>query len=222
MFNVAGPINLRPPNKPIQSKIFLLELNPNERAKFIDTHKKKDHFSVMSMGEFEGTAFVDQEAVLEVFYKKTHKDQYSKGLWLTLYPTLSNLSHVTVEGTKEADRLADQGRQLHPRFPHPRTPSLLLSVAGTPCAPQKSKLLTPDMSPLPVKRLDFCAQESLPLIHSIEGGAILTTLYLTLMADALSTTSDISHRDTDSWSAENSDNASQLSSRTCSTEGSRD
>ena len=35
-----------------------------------------------------GTAFVDQEAVLEVFYKKTHKDQYSKGFWLTLYTTL--------------------------------------------------------------------------------------------------------------------------------------
>ena len=60
------------------------------------------------------------------------------------------------------------------------------------------------------------------LIPSIEGQAILTTLNLTLMADALSTTSDISHCDTDSWSAENSDCASQLSSRTCSTEGSRD
>ena len=69
-FNVAGPINLRPPNKPTQSKIFLLELNPQERTKFIDTHKKKDHFSVMSMGEFDGTTFADQEAVLEVFYKK--------------------------------------------------------------------------------------------------------------------------------------------------------
>ena len=88
-FNVAGPINLCPPNKPTQSKNFLLELKPQERTKFIDTHKKKDHFSVMSMGEFDGTAFVDQEAVLEVFYKKTHKDQYSKGLWLTLYTTLS-------------------------------------------------------------------------------------------------------------------------------------
>ena len=47
--------------------------------------------------------------------------------------------HVTIEGNNEADRLADQGRQLHPRFPHPRTPSLLLSVAGTPRAPKKPK-----------------------------------------------------------------------------------
>ena len=131
-------------------------------------------------------------------------------------------SHVTVEGNNEADHLADEGKQPHPRFPHPRTPLLLLSVAGTPRTPKKSKLLTQDMSPLLVKCLSFCAQESLPLIYSIEGQAILTTLNLTLMADALSTTSDISHCDTDSWSAENFDSASQLSSRTCSTEGSRD
>ena len=98
------------------------------------------------------------------------------------------LSHVTVEGNIEADRLADQGRQLHPRFPDPRT----LSVAGTPRAPKMSKLFTQDMSPLPVKRVNFCAQESFPLIHSIEGQVILTTLNLTLMADAFSTTSDIS------------------------------
>ena len=131
-------------------------------------------------------------------------------------------SHVTIKGNNEADRLADQGRQLHPRFPHPRTPSLLLSVAGTPCAPKKPKLLTLDSSPLPVKRLDFGAQASPPLIHSIEGQAVLTTLNLTLMADALSTTSDISHCDTDSWSAKSTDSASQLSFRTCSTEGGRD
>ena len=112
------------------------------------------------------------------------------------------------------------GRQLHPRFPHPRTASLLLSVAGTPRAPKRSKLPTPDMSPLPVKGLNFCAQESHLLIHSIEGQAILTTLNLTLMADALSTTSDMSHCDTVSWGAENPDSASLLSSRTFSTEGS--
>ena len=126
-------------------------------------------------------------------------------------------SHVTIEGNNEADRLADQGRQLHPRFPHPRTPSLLLSVAGTPRAPKKPKLLTLDRSPLPVKRLNFGAQASPPLIHSIEGQAVLTTLNVTLMADALSTTSDIRHCDTDSWSAESTDSASQLSSGTCST-----
>ena len=66
------------------------------------------------------------------------------------------------------------------------------------------------------------ATRSPPLIHSIEGQAVLTSLNLTLMADALSTTSDISHCDTDSWSAESTDSASQLSSRTSSTEGSRD
>ena len=63
-FNVAGPINLRPPNKPLHTKIFLLDLNAQERSKFIDAHKKKDHFSVMSLGEFDGSAFHDQEAVL--------------------------------------------------------------------------------------------------------------------------------------------------------------
>ena len=141
---------------------------------------------------------------------------------VTLPPPPTKGPHVTIEGNNEADRLADQGRQLHPRFPHPRTPSLLLSLAGTPRAPKRPKLLTLDNSPLPVKRLDFGAQASPPLIHSIEGQAVLTTLNLTLMADALSTTSDICHCDTDSWSAESTDSSSQLSSRTCSTEGSRD
>ena len=89
-FNVAGPINLRPPNKPLHTKIFLLDLNAQERSKFIDAHKKKDHFSVMSLGEFDGSAFHDQEAVLEVFYKKTHKEQYSKNLWLTLHTILTD------------------------------------------------------------------------------------------------------------------------------------
>ena len=71
-------------------------------------------------------------------------------------------------------RLADQGRQLHPRFPHPRTPSLLLSVAGTPRAPKKPKLLTLDGSPLPVKRLNFGAQASPPqkMLHcTLHSGA---------------------------------------------------
>ena len=30
--------------------------------------------------------------------------------------------HVTIEGNNEADRLAEEGRHMHPRFPHPRTP----------------------------------------------------------------------------------------------------
>ena len=89
-FNVAGPINLRPPNKPLHTKIFLLDLNAQERSKFIDAHNKKDHFSVMSPGEFDGSAFHDQEAVLEVFYKKTHKEHYSKNLWLTLHTILTD------------------------------------------------------------------------------------------------------------------------------------
>ena len=44
----------------------------------------------MSMSEFDSSAFVDNKAVLEVFYKKTHKDQYCKHLWLTLRTTLSD------------------------------------------------------------------------------------------------------------------------------------
>ena len=44
----------------------------------------------MSLGEFDGSAFHDQEAVLEVFYKKTHKEQYSKNLWLTLHAILTD------------------------------------------------------------------------------------------------------------------------------------
>ena len=31
-------------------------------------------------------------------------------------------SHVTIEGNNEADRLAEQGRHMHPCFPHPCTP----------------------------------------------------------------------------------------------------
>ena len=31
-------------------------------------------------------------------------------------------SHVTIEGNNEADRLAEQGRHMHPRFPHPPHP----------------------------------------------------------------------------------------------------
>ena len=44
----------------------------------------------MSLGEFDGSAFHDQEAVLEVFYKKTHKEQCSKNLWLTLHAILTD------------------------------------------------------------------------------------------------------------------------------------
>ena len=48
-------------------------------------------------------------------------------------------SHVTIEGNNEADRLAHQGRQLHPRYPHPRTPQLQLCHTGTPAAPKRVK-----------------------------------------------------------------------------------
>ena len=72
-FSVFGRVNIRPPNKLVQSPTFLLDLTHNKKAKFIKTHRKKDHFSMMSMTEFDGTAFIDNEAVLEVFYKNSHK-----------------------------------------------------------------------------------------------------------------------------------------------------
>eukprot|EP00670_Eutreptiella_braarudii_P024288 CAMPEP_0174345986 /NCGR_PEP_ID=MMETSP0811_2-20130205/1529_1 /TAXON_ID=73025 ORGANISM="Eutreptiella gymnastica-like, Strain CCMP1594" /NCGR_SAMPLE_ID=MMETSP0811_2 /ASSEMBLY_ACC=CAM_ASM_000667 /LENGTH=117 /DNA_ID=CAMNT_0015470093 /DNA_START=8 /DNA_END=359 /DNA_ORIENTATION=+ len=111
--------------------------------------------------------------------------------------------------------LTRAGQTRAPAVPAPTHPVTTALCGWHTARPKKVKLPTPDMPPLPVKGLTFCAQESHPLIHSIEGQAILTTLNLTLMTDALSTTSDISHRDTVSWSAENSDSASQLSSRTC-------
>ena len=72
-FNVSGLVNIRPPNKPVQSKIFVLDSNHSERSKFMETHKKKAHIALMSMSKFDDTAFIDNEAVLELFYKKTHK-----------------------------------------------------------------------------------------------------------------------------------------------------
>ena len=87
-FNVAGPVNIRTANKPLHTEIFLLDLNYNQKAKFIKTHKEKEYFQVMSMSKFDGMAFVDKEALLEVFYTAVHKEQYYKHLWLTLHSTL--------------------------------------------------------------------------------------------------------------------------------------
>ena len=36
--------------------------------------------------------------------------------------------HVTIEGNNEVDRLAEQGRLMHPRLPCPNTPKLTKSA----------------------------------------------------------------------------------------------
>ena len=57
-------------------------------------------------------------------------------------------SHVTIEGNNEADRLADQGRQLYPRYPHPRTPQLQLCHKGHPGGAQRSQTLLTGSNPV--------------------------------------------------------------------------
>ena len=87
-------------------------------------------------------------------------------------------SHVTIEGNNKADRLTDQGRQLHPRYPHPRTPQLLLCLTGTPAAPKRAKLSSLEETPSIVKRLDFSLHESPLRATSAEGHHLLTALRL--------------------------------------------
>ena len=130
-------------------------------------------------------------------------------------------SHVTIEGNNEADRLADQGRQLHPRYPHPRTPQLQLCHTGTPAAPKRVKLSSLEATPSVVKRLDFPLHESPLRATSAEGHHLLTALNLTLLSDGGVSTPSNSDSDTDTWNTSGETPSSQPSVRSCSTEASR-
>ena len=129
-------------------------------------------------------------------------------------------SHVTIEGNNEADRLADQGRQLHPRYPHPRTPQLQLCHTGTPAAPKRVKLSSLEATSPVVKRLDFPLHESPLRATSAEGHHLLTALNLTLLSDGGVSTPSNSDSDTDTWNT-SGEASSQPSVRSCSTEASR-
>ena len=129
-------------------------------------------------------------------------------------------SHVTIEGNNEADRLADQGRQLHPRYPHPRTPQLQLCHTGTPAAPKRVKLSSLEAISPVVKRLDFLLHESPLRATSAEGHHLLTALNLTLLSDGGVSTPSNSDSDTDTWNT-SGEASSQPSVRSCSTEASR-
>ena len=129
-------------------------------------------------------------------------------------------SHVTIEGNNEADRLADQGRQLHPRYPHPSTPQLQLCHTGTPAAPKRVKLSSLEATSPVVKRLDFPLHESPLRATSAEGHHLLTALNLTLLSDGGVSTPSNSDSDTDTWNT-SGEASSQPSVQSCSTEASR-
>ena len=70
-------------------------------------------------------------------------------------------SHVTIDGNNEADRLAEQGRHMHPRFPRPQTPRHFAFQFATPKAPKRPKLLAP-FPPWPVSACSRTLPPPLP------------------------------------------------------------
>ena len=49
----------------------------------------------MSMSEFDGSILPQCQTVLDVFYKKTHKENYAKHLWRNVKQALSDISDPT-------------------------------------------------------------------------------------------------------------------------------
>ena len=89
-------------------------------------------------------------------------------------------SHVHVEGNKEADTLAEQGRMSHPKFPGLATPVANSLHCSTPKAPKRRKTLTTQLSPSVAVALD--PPPPLP-VHSADAQAMLTVLELKLPPD---------------------------------------
>ena len=92
-FNIPGPVNLR--QQGIQKKIILVNLDAPQCASFTADFKKLDFFALMSMSEFDGSIFPHCHTVLDVFYKKTHKENYAKHLWRNVKQALSDISDPT-------------------------------------------------------------------------------------------------------------------------------
>ena len=92
-FNIPGPVNLR--QQGIQSKIFLVNLDAPQCASFTADFKKLDFFALMSMSESDGSIFPHCHTVLDVFYKKTHKENHAKHLWRNVKQALSDISDPT-------------------------------------------------------------------------------------------------------------------------------
>ena len=92
-FNIPGPVNLK--QQGIQSKIFLVNLDASQCSSCTAHFKKLDFFALMSMSEFDGSIFPQCHSVLDVFYKKTHKENYAKHLWRNVRQALSDISDPT-------------------------------------------------------------------------------------------------------------------------------
>ena len=128
-------------------------------------------------------------------------------------------SHVTIEDNNEADRLAEKGRRMHPRFPHLRTPSTQALHRDTPSAPKRPRITAPDSPMLTPQRFNFSRLDSLVSIFSAEARSALTTINLTIMPDLGSETqsdgSTVSVQD----SEDDSDCHRPRSASPCSTGG---
>ena len=64
-------------------------------------------------------------------------------------------SHITVEGSNAADRLAEQGHMSHPRFLAPPIPAYQSPHFQTPKAPKAQRLSTTEFSPPQATALIF-------------------------------------------------------------------
>ena len=64
-------------------------------------------------------------------------------------------SHVHIDGNNEADRLAEQGRMSHPKFPELSTPAMNSLQYHTPKAHKRRKLLSAELSPSVATALEF-------------------------------------------------------------------
>ena len=90
--NVPGPVNVRPTTSfpGGRSKVFCYDMDEVKHANLIRDFSKLDFFASMPISVYEGEPYGDCELVLELFYKKTHKEQYAKSFWAYVYKVLKD------------------------------------------------------------------------------------------------------------------------------------
>ena len=125
-------------------------------------------------------------------------------------------SHVSIEGNNEADRLAERGRHMHPRFPRVHMPRPTPAVCHTK-SPYTTQVVP---SGLLRKQLHFSPPVAPLSIFSEEAQSSLSALSLLLLPDPEENLQGPS--DNESTGAGNSSPYASFSPRSCLTEGSRD
>ena len=129
-------------------------------------------------------------------------------------------SQLTIEDNNEANRLAEKGRRMHPRFPRLGTPNAQALHRDTPSAPKRPRITAPDSPMLTPERLNFSRLDSRVSIFSAEARTALTAINLTIMPDLGSETHSAGSTVSVQDSKDNSDYHRPRSASPCSTGGS--